>query len=133
MTSWDISSTALAAAALLGQLTGLIALLVLGGRQLLLKPAQGYISVNSAPPTNAILLDSEGQMIEVPPNMPLGGFNPATPLSAAIPLAAEVVDYCNEESEDFARDACKARARGHYADSANWDLVLIQLQKDDGE
>lgn len=54
------------------------------------------------------------------------------PGEPTIALPSEVIDYCEEESEAFAQDECKLRASTKFGESADWDVVLTSLQREDG-
>ena len=58
---------------------------------------------------------------------------PAEPLPVAVTLPDEVLTYCEQESEAWARDECKARVRRHYVESQDWITALVALQREDGE
>ena len=49
------------------------------------------------------------------------------------PMPQDVVDYCEKWLDDFAKDSCKMRARRHYAQERDWDVVLTTLAREDGE
>lgn len=57
----------------------------------------------------------------------------AQPDSPPLLLPDNVLDYCNHDSEEFAREDCKKRARRMFPDSGNWEVVLVQLKRADGE
>lgn len=48
-----------------------------------------------------------------------------------IPLPENVLDYINLESDEWAREARKRRARMLYADVQDWSVVFRQLQQED--
>lgn len=48
-----------------------------------------------------------------------------------IPLPENVLDYINLESDEWAREARKRRARALYADVQDWSVVFRQLQQED--
>jgi len=47
------------------------------------------------------------------------------------PLPESIVEYADQESDEWAREARKRRARGLYAELQNWDAVLRQLERED--
>jgi hypothetical protein len=59
----------------------------------------------------------------------LPGVGPAKPM----PLPNEVVDYCDKWMDDFAKQDCKGRAWGHYLETQDWDVVVTNLMREDGE
>lgn len=61
------------------------------------------------------------------------GGNRAKTMPPPIFLPDNIIEYCDEESEDWARDDCRQRAREkHLNDNPNWDVVLTSLQREDG-
>lgn len=48
-----------------------------------------------------------------------------------VPIPASIVEYISFESDIWAQDARKKRARALYADTKNWDVVLRQLELED--
>jgi hypothetical protein len=53
--------------------------------------------------------------------------------SLEAPIPAEVLDYINLESDTWAQDARKRRARALYNDSQDWKYAFRMLQKEDGQ
>lgn len=49
------------------------------------------------------------------------------------PIPAEVLDYINLESDTWAQDARKRRARALFNDSRDWKYAFRMLQKEDGQ
>lgn len=47
------------------------------------------------------------------------------------PISREVLEYINQESDEWARGARKTMARKYYKQSTSWDEVLHQLQMED--
>lgn len=58
--------------------------------------------------------------------------HPFRPLTDTTEVDANVLDYCNNESEEFAKDDCLSRARNHRIAGASWPAVLTSLQREDG-
>lgn len=48
------------------------------------------------------------------------------------PLPADILDYIDMESEEYARQLRRARARALYQDSGDWEYVLNALKREDG-
>lgn len=48
-----------------------------------------------------------------------------------IPLPERILDYIELESDEWAKEVRKRRARALYRDSNNWDIVLRQLEMED--
>lgn len=48
-----------------------------------------------------------------------------------VPLPEMILDYINLESDEWAQDARKRRARALYRDSNDWNIVFRQMQKED--
>lgn len=47
------------------------------------------------------------------------------------PIPAEIVQYCDMESDEWARDARKRRVRLLRSELGTWELAFNQLQKED--
>jgi hypothetical protein len=47
------------------------------------------------------------------------------------PIPKDVIDYINQESDDWARAARRTMARKYFAKLGSWDAVLNQLQVED--
>lgn len=48
-----------------------------------------------------------------------------------IPLPEEILNYISLESDEWAQDARKRRARALYRDSNDWSIVFRQMQRED--
>lgn len=69
-----------------------------------------------------------------PHNLPVGTNVTVTPLPKPLPeLPAKLKEYCQSWSEDWAKDDCTQRAYALWNKHGNWELVLTELLKQDGE
>lgn len=59
--------------------------------------------------------------------------NPASDEFFHIALPAEILDYCDKESELFAQEECRARARQKVAEFGDASSAFVALQREDGE
>lgn len=48
-----------------------------------------------------------------------------------VPLPEFILDYINLESDEWAQEARKRRARALYRDSQDWNTVFRQIQRED--
>lgn len=48
-----------------------------------------------------------------------------------VPLPEMILDYINQESDEWAQEARKRRARALYRDSQDWNTVFRQIQRED--
>lgn len=47
-------------------------------------------------------------------------------------LPGDILDYIDQESEEYARQLRRSRARSLFQDSGDWDYVLKALKREDG-
>lgn len=64
--------------------------------------------------------------------MPAGTLSPtapAVPATELIELPPQIERWCEQESEEFARDEAKETAKRLYAAHGDWNVVLGELEK----
>lgn len=77
------------------------------------------------------------QLVKHPPVVTINIVTPAVAAAnkaaeaAPPPMPENIIEYTDEESDDWAREARKRRARSLYTELGNWDAVLRQLQRED--
>lgn len=62
---------------------------------------------------------------QVPPDAP-------SPGEAIAPIPVAVLAYIDEESDEWARQARRTRARTLFMETGNWEYVLSALKREDG-
>lgn len=75
-----------------------------------------------------ILRMHAGRTLHVP--LPANSVAPGSPavMPPPIELPAKVEALCNAESEGWAKAAARETARVLYAQSGNWDAVLVEME-----
>ena len=64
-------------------------------------------------------------------HQPMPALAEIDPKPLEVPLPQKILEYAELESEDWARQARKRRARALYAECQNWDIVFNMLQYED--
>ena len=67
-----------------------------------------------------------------PPPQPQG-VTPDSEDSPPTEPSPDVVDYCDQWLDDFAKEDCTARAIKHFNETHDWDAVLTRLGQEDEE